>query len=56
MFDLLLLVFYLLCVILLFILLGRDNRNYKLFKRKVETLEHIADILDYQHRDNLDRS
>lgn len=54
--DILLLVCYLMCVILLFILLRRDTMNYKLFLRKVEALEHIEDILDYQHRDKLDKS
>ena len=56
MLDFLLLACYLFAIILLFILLSRDTKNYKLFERKVKALEHIEDILDYQHRSDLDRS
>ncbi len=55
MFDLLLMIFFLIYSIAFLVFVAYEIIGLRLFKRKVEALEHIEDILDYQHRDNLDR-
>ena len=56
MLDYLLLIFFLIYSIAFVVFVAYEVIGLRLFKRKVEALEHIEDILDYQHKDNLDRS